>query len=135
MLGWPAQSKGVPEPGLPFEACGRAGLAFLLPRISQARPAPIAVLAARCGGEPANAQVRTIHRRAPARRLVFGRNGEVGFGVARGVRPGTGPLVALALATLLAVGCAPAARPAPRRRAVAWVNRPAPAYVPPLPAR
>lgn len=64
--------------------------------------------------------------------LVFRRNGRDGFGVASGVRSGKGPLAALAWAALLAVGCVPAARPGHQAGAVPWVNRSAPAYVPPL---
>jgi hypothetical protein len=61
------------------------------------------------------------------------RNGEDGFGVVRGVRSTTGLLAALAAASLLAESCAPAAAPEPQASggAVPWVNRPAPAYVPP----
>src|SRR6266700_5057110 len=58
-------------------------------------------------------------------------NGGAGFGVARGVRSGKRQLVALAWAGMLAVGCAPAAWPGHPAGAVPWVNRPAPAYVPP----
>jgi hypothetical protein len=47
------------------------------------------------------------------------------------VRSGKAPLVALASVALLAAGCAPAARPGQQAGAVPWVNRPAPAYVPP----
>jgi hypothetical protein len=51
------------------------------------------------------------------------------------VRSGKAPLLAFAWAVLLAVGCAPAARPETQAGAVPWVNRPAPAYVQPLPPR
>lgn len=54
-----------------------------------------------------------------------------GFGVARDVRIRNGPLVVLAWATLLAVGCAPASRPGQQGGAVPWDDRPAPTYVPP----
>jgi hypothetical protein len=47
------------------------------------------------------------------------------------MRSGTGPLAALAWAALLAVGCTPAARPGHQAGVVPWVNRSAPAYVPP----
>jgi hypothetical protein len=47
------------------------------------------------------------------------------------VRTGKGPLIALAWAVLLATGCVPAARPGHQVGAVPWVNRSAPAYVPP----
>jgi hypothetical protein len=47
------------------------------------------------------------------------------------VRSGKAPLIALAWAALLAVGCASAARPETQAGAVPWVNWPAPAYVPP----
>ena len=59
------------------------------------------------------------------------RNGGGGFGVARSVRSGKGPLVAPALAALLAVGCAAAARPEHQAGGggVPWVNRTAPLYV------
>ncbi len=47
------------------------------------------------------------------------------------MRGGKGPLVALAWAALLAVGCGPAARLGNQAGSVPWVNRSAPAYVPP----
>jgi hypothetical protein len=76
--------------------------------------------------------VRERNTTGPCRSwLVFRRNGRDGFGVVNGVRSGRGPLVALPWAALLAVGCAPAAGPGYQAGAVPWVNRPAPAYVPP----
>jgi hypothetical protein len=44
-------------------------------------------------------------------------------------------VAALAWAALLAVGCTPAARPGHQAGVVPWVNRSAPAYVPPLQPR
>jgi hypothetical protein len=47
------------------------------------------------------------------------------------VRSSKATLIALAWAALLAVSCAPEARPETQARAVPWVNRPAPAYMAP----
>jgi len=65
--------------------------------------------------------------------LVFRRNGRDTFGVVSGVGSGKASLFAFAWLVLLAAGCASAARPEIRAGAVPWVNRPAAAYVPPLP--
>jgi len=59
------------------------------------------------------------------------RNAGHGCGVASGVSGCQGLRAVLAWAALLAAGCASAARPAQQAGAVPWVNRPAPAYVPP----
>src|SRR6266699_1628436 len=62
---------------------------------------------------------------------VLAGNDLTGFGVTGGVRGSSRPLVALAWVALVAVSCAPAVRPGHRASAVPWVNRPAPAYLPP----
>jgi hypothetical protein len=60
-----------------------------------------------------------------------GRNDGDGFGVITSVSSVRKLLVALAWAALLAAGCASVARPGSEAGVVPWVNRSAPAYVPP----
>ena len=65
------------------------------------------------------------------------RNGGHGWCVPSGVKGSKAPLVALAWAVLLAVGCTTAAGPGHQAGGggVPWVDRPAPVYVPPLQPR